>query len=168
MTSSAIQTRRPKETANAVWAAPCFRPVGRRHLTAETVVRSQGSPRRICGGQVIMGALFPLTATLPPGPHNMLSGNCVTQLLFFSLWHCSPTRSMASSFMRFLDHTQRRTTVGRTPLDEGSTPRGDIYLITHNTHKDKHLFPQRDSNPQSQRPRTCTLDRPARGTGPWL
>ena len=24
----------------------------------------------------------------------------------------------ASSFMRFLDHTQPRTTVGRTPLDE--------------------------------------------------
>jgi hypothetical protein len=25
---------------------------------------------------------------------------------------------MASSFLRFLDHTQRRITVGRTPLDE--------------------------------------------------
>ena len=37
--------------------------------------------------------------------------------LFF-LWHCDPTRVMASSFLRFLDHTQRHTTVGRTPLDE--------------------------------------------------
>jgi hypothetical protein len=37
---------------------------------------------------------------------------------FFSLWRCDPTRAMASSFLRFLDHTQRRTTVGRTPLDE--------------------------------------------------
>ena len=26
--------------------------------------------------------------------------------------------AMAFSFTRFLDHTQRRTTVGRTPLDE--------------------------------------------------
>ena len=26
--------------------------------------------------------------------------------------------TMASSFLRFLDHTQRRTRVGRTPLDE--------------------------------------------------
>jgi len=34
------------------------------------------------------------------------------------LWRCGPTRAMASSFLRFLDHTQRRTTVGRTPLDE--------------------------------------------------
>ena len=34
------------------------------------------------------------------------------------LWCCGPTRAMASSFLKFLDHTQRRTTVGRTPLDE--------------------------------------------------
>jgi len=27
-------------------------------------------------------------------------------------------RVMASSFLRFLDQTQRRSTVGRTPLDE--------------------------------------------------
>jgi len=34
-------------------------------------------------------------------------------------WHCSPARAMASSFlMRFLDHTQRRTTIGTNPLDE--------------------------------------------------
>jgi len=30
----------------------------------------------------------------------------------------SPQWAMASSFTRILDHTQRRTTVGRTPLDE--------------------------------------------------
>jgi len=37
---------------------------------------------------------------------------------FFPLWRCDPTRVMASSLLRFLDHTQRRTTVGRTPLYE--------------------------------------------------
>jgi hypothetical protein len=37
---------------------------------------------------------------------------------FFVLWRCDPTRVMVSSFLRFLDHTQRRTTVGRTPLDK--------------------------------------------------
>jgi len=37
---------------------------------------------------------------------------------FFFLWLCGPTRAMASSFMRFIDHTQRRTTVGMAPLDE--------------------------------------------------
>jgi len=35
-----------------------------------------------------------------------------------TMWRCDPTMAMASSFFRFLDHTQRRTTVGRTPLDE--------------------------------------------------
>jgi len=37
---------------------------------------------------------------------------------FFFVWRNSPQWARASSFMRFLDHTQRRTTVGRTPLDE--------------------------------------------------
>jgi hypothetical protein len=38
-------------------------------------------------------------------------------LFFFLLWRCDPTRVM-TSFLRFLDHTQRRTTFGRTPVDE--------------------------------------------------
>jgi len=49
----------------------------------------------------------------------------------FFLWLCGPTRAMASSFTRFLDHTQRRTTVGRTPLDEWSARRRDLYLTTN-------------------------------------
>ena len=36
--------------------------------------------------------------------------------------------------MLFLNHTQRCTTVGRTPLDEGSARRRDLYLTTQNTH----------------------------------
>ena len=46
----------------------------------------------------------------------------------FFLWRCEPTRVMASSFLRFLDHTQRRTTVGRTPLDEWSARHRDLHL----------------------------------------
>jgi hypothetical protein len=38
--------------------------------------------------------------------------------IIYLLWLYSLTRAMASSFTRFLDHTQRRATVGRTPLDE--------------------------------------------------
>jgi hypothetical protein len=34
----------------------------------------------------------------------------------------------------FLDHTQRRSTVGRTPLDEWSPHRRDLYITTHDTH----------------------------------
>ena len=40
---------------------------------------------------------------------------------------------------RFLDHTQRRTTVSRTPLDEWSARRRDLYLTTLTT--DKHPCP---------------------------
>jgi hypothetical protein len=45
----------------------------------------------------------------------------------------NPQWARAPSFTRFLDHT-RRTTVGRSPLDEWSARRRDIYLTTHNTH----------------------------------
>jgi len=55
----------------------------------------------------------------------------------------------ASSFTRFLDHTQRRTTVGRTPLYEWSARRRDLYQHTTLT-TDKHPCPRRDSRPQSQ------------------
>jgi len=47
---------------------------------------------------------------------------------FFFLWGCDPTWVVASSFTRFLDHTQWCTTVGRTPLDKWSARRRDLYL----------------------------------------
>ena len=54
---------------------------------------------------------------------------------FVCFWRDSPQWAMASSFTRFLDHTQRRTTVSRTPLDEWSARRRYLYLTTHSTHK---------------------------------
>jgi len=78
-----------------------------------------------------------------------------------------PQWARASSFTRFLDHTQRRTTVGTTPLDKWSARRRDLYLITPNTHNG-HPCPRRHSNPQSQQAsgrRSTTLDRTATGTG---
>jgi len=69
----------------------------------------------------------------------------IVKTFFFFLWRCGPTRAMASSFLNFLDHTQRRTTVGRTTLDDGSASRTDLYLTTHDTHY-KHPCPRRDSN----------------------
>ena len=41
----------------------------------------------------------------------------------------------------FLDHTQRRSTVGRTPLDEWSASRRDLYLTTHDTHNRQISMP---------------------------
>jgi hypothetical protein len=46
--------------------------------------------------------------------------------------------AIASSFTRFLNHTQLRATVGRTPLDGWSARRRDLYLTTHTT--EKHPF----------------------------
>jgi len=51
--------------------------------------------------------------------------------------------------LMFLDHTQWRTPVGRTSLDEWSARRTDLYLTAHNTHN-RHPCPRWDSNAQSQ------------------
>ena len=75
---------------------------------------------------------------------------------------------MASSFLRFLDHTQRRTTVGRTPLDKWSARRRDLYLTTHNTHNRQTSMPPVGLEPTisaGERPQTYALDRAATGTG---
>ena len=60
-----------------------------------------------------------------------------------------PQWATASSFLGFLDYTQRLTTVTRTPLEEWSARRRDLYLTTHNTHN-RHPCPRWDSNPLSQ------------------
>jgi len=63
----------------------------------------------------------------------------------------APQWAMASTFTMFLDHTQGRSTVGRTPMGERSARRIDLYLTTHITFTaEKHPCPRWDSNPQSQ------------------
>ena len=78
-----------------------------------------------------------------------------------------PQWDRASSFKSFLDHTQRRTTIGRTPLDEWSAHRRDHYLITHNTDNRQTSMPPVVENTISEveRPRSYTLDRAATATG---
>ena len=96
-----------------------------------------------------------LSFPLPPPP------------FLFLLWRCDPMRARASSFLRFLDHTQWRTTVGRTPLDEWSACRRDLYLTTHNTHNRQISMPPVGFEPTisaGERPQTYTLDHAATGT----
>ena len=67
---------------------------------------------------------------------------------------------MERLFLMFLDHTQRRSTLGRTPLDEWSARCRDLYLTTHDTHNRQISMPRWDLNPRSQqvsgrRPLTC-------------
>jgi hypothetical protein len=65
------------------------------------------SPARAmaCCGSAAQRGLWPAVALQPSAGYGLL-------------WLCSPARAMASSFTRFLDHTQRRAAVCRTPLDE--------------------------------------------------
>jgi hypothetical protein len=48
---------------------------------------------------------------------------------------------MQCIFLMFLDHTQRRSTVGRTPLDERSARHRDLYLTTHDNHNRQISMP---------------------------
>ena len=78
-------------------------------------------------------------------------GEMVNQNFIFFSWPYSPMRAWAATLLRFLDHTQWHTTVGRTPVDEGSARRRDLSLTTHATFKrNRYPCPWRDSNPQSQ------------------
>ena len=79
---------------------------------------------------------------------------------FFNFWRNSPQWARASSFTRLLDHTQRRTAVGRTRLDEWPARRSDLYLTTLNN---RQIFiPPLGFEPTisvGARPQTYALDR---------
>ena len=69
----------------------------------------------------------------------------------------------------FLDHTQRRTTVGRTPLGEWSARRRDLYLTTHDTHNRQISMPPvgfEPTIPALKGPHTYALNCTATGKGP--
>ena len=75
-------------------------------------------------------------------------------------------RPNAGHGLRFLDHSQRRTTVGRTPLDEWPACRRDFCLTTHNTHNRQTSIPPAGFEPTisaGKRPQTYALDRAATG-----
>ena len=90
---------------------------------------------------------------------------------FFFLWRCGPTQAMTSSFLSFLDHTQRRVTVGMTPLDAWSARRRDLSLTTHNTHnRQTSMTPVGFESTISAGERLWThaLDRATTGTGLFI
>ena len=64
------------------------------------------------------------------------------------------------------------TTFGRTPLDEWSDRRKDLYLTTHNTRNRQTSIPPvgfEPAIPTSDRPQTYALDHTTTGIGPyWL
>jgi hypothetical protein len=72
------------------------------------------------------------------------------QLFFFFLHYnplwvfffCVSSWAISSLPTGFLDHTQRRATVDRTPLDVWSVRRRDLYRTTHNSHNRQISMPQ--------------------------
>jgi hypothetical protein len=79
----------------------------------------------------------------------------------------APQWAMASSFTRFLHHT-RHTAFGRTPLDECSARRRDLYLTTNNTHNRQKFMPPAGCETQisaDDPPQTYALYCVATGTG---
>ena len=68
----------------------------------------------------------------------------------------------------FWSHLVRHTTVGRTPLDEGSARRRDHYMTTHTTFTRERTLPPAGFEPAvaaSYRPQVLVLDRSATGLG---
>jgi hypothetical protein len=85
---------------------------------------------------------------------------------FFSDGCTAPWGPRPPHFSRLHDPTLfRRTTLGRTPLDEWSVRRRDLCLTTHNTLKRQARFEL--TIPVSKRPQTHALDRAATGIGPY-
>ena len=67
-------------------------------------------------------------------------------------------------FLMFLDHTRRRSTVGRTPLNEWSARSRDLYLTTHDTHNRQISMP-----PVGFEPTISAGERPqAARLGEWV
>ena len=88
---------------------------------------------------------------------------------FSFIWCNSPHWAGASSFTRFLDHTRRHTTVDRTPLDEWSARRRDLYLTTQ--HSRQTSMPPVGFKPTiwaGERPQTYALAHSTTGTGSFL
>jgi hypothetical protein len=80
-----------------------------------------------------------------------------SSVCFFHFGATAPQWAGVSSFTRLLGHTQRRTTVGRTPLDEWSACRRDLYLTTHITHNRHTSMPPVGFEPTisaGERPKT--------------
>ena len=90
---------------------------------------------------------------------------CLDHIMFdFSA--TAPQWARASSFTRFLDHTQRRTTLGLLWTSDQFVAE-TFYLTTHNTHNRQTSMSPVGFEPTisaGERPLTYALDRAATGT----
>ena len=116
--------------------------------------------------------LFPFCAWIC-GSYFIFLCSCALSVLalgvicqFVCFWRNSPQWATASLFTGLLDHTQRSTTHGKTPLDEWSARRRDLYLTTHNNHNRQKSMPPVRFEPTIsawERPKNYAWDRDAFG-----
>jgi hypothetical protein len=93
----------------------------------------------------------PLASVWPYCRHRRITENTKVSFRFVSqCFPLLPVHSRCRGCLFSLDHTQTHTTVGRTPPDEGSARRRDLYLTTQTLKRDKDPCPRWDSNPWSQ------------------
>jgi hypothetical protein len=86
---------------------------------------------------------------------------------YFSYGAGPPSGPGAPRLSRPHGHTQTRTTICRTPLDEWSARRRDLYLTTPNTHNrqpPRLLAGFEPTISASERPQTHALDRASPGS----
>jgi hypothetical protein len=101
---------------------------------------------------------------------NFLHPSYISSLLFCFSWFDSRSGPRPPPY-RGITITLRHTTLGRTPLDEWSVLRRDLYLATHNTHKRQTSMPPGGFEPiipTSERPQNHALDRTAAAVGRLL
>jgi hypothetical protein len=92
----------------------------------------------------------------------------VTNRILSQFLFLLPSHSRCPVFFS-LDHTQTHTTVGRTPLDEGSSRRRDLYLTTQTLYKRRISMPPvgfEPTIPASARPQIYALDGAVTGVSP--
>ena len=91
---------------------------------------------------------------------------CLNGFLYFFLLFSGTTAQREPGpphSLRFVDHTQWHTTVGRTPLDEGSAHRRNLYLTTHSTHNRRAPSGITNPNPSKR----SVVDTRLRPPGLW-
>jgi len=74
--------------------------------------------------------------------------NTLYEFINFLSWSGFFSLPIVEFLLHVVTHSDTHTTFGRTPLDDGSAGRRDLYLRTHICRKRPCL--PRDSNPQSQ------------------
>ena len=94
--------------------------------------------------------------------------NLLLRLGFSLLWPYGPTRAMASSFMKFLNHTQWRAIFGRRLWTSHQLVAGTSIWQHTTLTRDRHPCPPEGFEPiisAGEWPQTNALDRAASGTG---